>query len=110
MLKYAKIENEETKRCSVGLGTNTEFYKSIGMVEMDVEQSYNGSWYIAGYVPEKPEEVMIEEEITELQNYLNGTDWYAIRYAEIGVEIPEEVGQKRQEARERISALRNEEK
>ena len=55
MLKYAKIINEETKQCEVGLGTNVEFYKSIGMTEMDVEQSYNGFWYAEGYAPEKPE-------------------------------------------------------
>ena len=54
MLKYAKITNEETKECSVGIGTDTEFYKSIGMVEMDVEEAYNGTWYVKGYAPEKP--------------------------------------------------------
>ena len=54
MKKYAKIENEETKICSVGLGTNEAFYKSIGMTEMNVEQAYNGNWYIEGYAPEKP--------------------------------------------------------
>lgn len=54
MLKYAKILNDETKKCEVGLGTNTEFYKSIGMIEMDVEQAYNGDWYLEGYAPEEP--------------------------------------------------------
>lgn len=51
MIKYAKIINEETKECEVGIGTNVKFYKSIGMIEMDVEQTYNGSWYIVGYAP-----------------------------------------------------------
>ena len=54
MLKYAKITNEETKQCSVGLGTNIDFYKSIGMTEMDVELAYNGNWYVSGYAPEEP--------------------------------------------------------
>ena len=54
MKKYAKIVNNETKECNVGLGTNTSFYKSIGMEEMDVEQGYDGKWYIFGYCPEKP--------------------------------------------------------
>ena len=54
MIKYAKIINEETKQCEVGVGTNTEFYKSIGMTEMDIEQAYNGYWYVAGYAPEEP--------------------------------------------------------
>ena len=55
MIKFAKIENEETKEVSVGVGTNTEFYKSIGMTEMDVEQAYNGQWYVKGYAPAEPE-------------------------------------------------------
>ena len=54
MKKYAKIIDEETKLCEVGLGTDEEYYKSIGMTEMDVEQAYNGNWYIAGYAPEEP--------------------------------------------------------
>lgn len=54
MLKYAKIINEETQEVEVGLGTNENYYISIGMSKMDVEQAYNGSWYLAGYCPEKP--------------------------------------------------------
>ncbi len=55
MLKYAKISEEQTKKCDVGLGSNIAFYKSIGMTEMDVEQAYNGQWYVKGYAPLKPE-------------------------------------------------------
>jgi len=54
MKKYAKIINEETKQCDVGLGTNTEYYISEGMEEMEVEQAYNEQWYVAGYAPQKP--------------------------------------------------------
>lgn len=106
MLKYAKIINEETKLVAVGAGTDTDFYKSIGMEEMDVEEAYNGTWYIAGYAPEKPQSEIDAERIRELQQYLNDTDWYVARYSETGVEIPEEVKQKRKEAREEISNLR----
>ena len=66
MKKYAKVINEETKLCEVGLGTNTDFYKSIGMVEMDVEQAYNGSWYLKGCAPVKPEPT-IEEQVAKLE-------------------------------------------
>lgn len=55
MKKYAKIINEETKEVSIGNGTNSAFYQSIGMEEMEVEQAYDGDWYLAGYVPAKPE-------------------------------------------------------
>ena len=61
MKKYAKIINEETKACEVGLGTNSAFYQSIGMTEQEVEQAYDGSWYLAGYVPEKPEPTIEEQ-------------------------------------------------
>lgn len=53
MLKYAKIINEQNQ-CEVGLGTNTDFYQSIGMQEMEVEQAYDGSWYLLGFAPERP--------------------------------------------------------
>ena len=54
MLKYADIINEETKQCIVGISNDIDYYKSIGMVEMEVEQAYDGSWYLAGYAPAKP--------------------------------------------------------
>lgn len=56
MIKYAKIINDNGL-CEVGLGTNEEFYKSIGMVEMDVEISdVNGEWYTTEKCPHKSEE------------------------------------------------------
>lgn len=62
MFKFAKVVNEETKLCEVGLGTNSKFYESIGMTEMEVEQGYDGNWYLKGYAPVKPQE-QIEAEI-----------------------------------------------
>lgn len=54
MEKYAKIVNQTTKEVMIGIGTNTEYYKSIGMTIMDVEQAYNGMWYLSGYAPAQP--------------------------------------------------------
>lgn len=54
MKAYAKVVDNETKRCEVGLASNFDFYKSIGMTEMDVEQAWDGTWYVEGYAPEKP--------------------------------------------------------
>ena len=65
MLKYAKIVKEQTKQCEVGLGTNAEFYKSIGMTEMDVEQAYDGCWYVEGYAPSKP--APTHEEVSKMR-------------------------------------------
>lgn len=106
MKKYAKIINEKTKQCEVGIGTNTKFYRSIGMMEMEVEQAYNGNYYIKGYCPKKPQEIINQERIAELEEYLKSTDWYAIRFADTGEEIPTEIKKARQDAREEISKLR----
>lgn len=54
MKLYAQIIDEKSKLCTIGMGENTDFYKSIGMVEMEVEQAYNGNWYIKGYAPSQP--------------------------------------------------------
>lgn len=64
---YAKIINEETKACEVGIGTNTAFYQSIGMSEMEVEKAYDGCWYLKGYAPEKPQEIK-EQEVRAIRN------------------------------------------
>ena len=61
MIKYAQIINEQTKQCEVGMGTNAEFYRSVGMTEMEVEQAYDGAWYVKGYAPEKPEPTVEEK-------------------------------------------------
>ena len=74
MRKYAKITNEETKLCDIGDGTNSAFYKSIGMVEMEVELGYNGSWYLAGYAPAKPEPTIEVISILREQAYIQNVD------------------------------------
>ena len=75
---YAKIINEETKQVEVGLGTNTEFYKSIGMSEMEVEQAYNGQWYLKGFAPKKPVEELQAQVRSVRNQYLEQTDKYMI--------------------------------
>ena len=112
MKHYAMIADEETKVVSVGIGSDTAFYESIGMTLMEVEQGYDGTWYVAGYAPKKPEEQARKEEIealiAERQAYLDSTDWYVIRYVDTGVAIPVDVRADRQEARAEIDALREE--
>jgi hypothetical protein len=51
---YAKIVDDKTKEVSVGIGTDTKFYQSIGMTDMEVEQAYDGRWYVKGYAPTEP--------------------------------------------------------
>lgn len=66
MKKYAKIINEETKACEVGLGTNARFYQSLGMTEQEVEQGFDGAWYLSGYAPQKPLEELKQEKRAEI--------------------------------------------
>ena len=53
MQKYAKRIDGCTS-LQVGDGIAVDFYKSIGMELMDVEQGYDGGWYPAGQCPDKP--------------------------------------------------------
>lgn len=64
MKKYASILNEQTKQCDVALGR----YIPDGFVEMEVEEAYNGGWYLMGYAPAEPEKT--KEEISETRRQL----------------------------------------
>lgn len=99
MKKYATIINDKTKQCEVGLGRNTEFYESLGMEEMDVNQAYNGNWYLEGYAPQKPEETYIEKRLAEYPalseqfdmiywDKINGTNFWQEKITEIKNKYP----------------------
>ena len=106
MKKYAKVINEQNQ-CEVGLGTNSAFYQSIGMVEMEVEQAYDGSWYLVGYAPQRPQEDINAERIAELKQLLTDTDYIVIKLAEDAAsrgEYAEELAQ-RAEWRKEINEL-----
>ena len=63
---YCKYD-ENTKKClEVGTGTNIEFYKSIGMTDEEVEQAYDGSYYLKGYAPSQPLDELKEKKLDEL--------------------------------------------
>lgn len=112
MVAYARIEDLLTKRVSVRTGSNCSFYASIDMTLMEVEQSeLDGTWYVAGFAPKKNEETKRREEVEALivqhKAYLTDTDWYAIRFADTGQDIPAEVKECRQKARVEIDTLRD---
>lgn len=68
MLKYAKITDEQTGLCEVGIGTNAEFYQSIGMTEQDVcQSSIDGNWYLSEKCPQKTYEQLLLEEKNKKQ-------------------------------------------
>lgn len=101
---YCEHIDNETKQI---FGLTAKQYD--GYIEVnDIEQAYNGSYYIKGYAPAKPQEIINQQRIAELEEYLKSTDWYAIRFADTGEECPAEIKAKRQEARDEISQLRGE--
>lgn len=77
---YAKIIDEKTKQVEVGIGTDSDFYQSIGMTEQEVEQAWDGQWYIKGYAPGKPTEQLAAEKRAERDAALNAVLWRAERY------------------------------
>lgn len=80
MIKYAQITNQTTKVCNVGLGNDAEYYKFLGMTEQDVEQAWDGFWYLSGYAPQKPREITIREEIDQLKTELAEMDYKQFKY------------------------------
>ena len=99
MIKYAKIINETTKACEVGLGTNDAFYQSQGFQELDVTLAYDGNWYLIGYEPAEPEKTYDQKrraEYPELGEQLdmiywdkvNGTNLWQSKIAEIKAKYP----------------------
>ena len=101
MKKYAIITNETTKECSVGIGADTTFYTSLGMTLMDVEQAYNGHWYVLGYAPAEPEKSYIEKRQAEYPSIgdqldmiywdkVNNTNLWQEKIAEIKAKYPKE--------------------
>ena len=76
MIKYAKIINQETGLVEVGLGTNANFYQSLGMTLREVQQSdIDSNWYLSELCPMKTEEEKALEEKERIAKlYLTGAD------------------------------------
>ena len=63
MIKYAIVLNELTGLCDIATGTNEDYYKSIGMKLLDVQQSdVDGLWYLIDKCPMKTDEQKAQEE------------------------------------------------
>lgn len=76
MLMFSKVINEETKEVQVGFGDNKEYFESLGMTEQDVEQAWDGNWYLTGFAPVKP--VPTDAEISEIRAQLYASDSDAV--------------------------------
>lgn len=77
VIKYALLQDEKTKACSVGIGADEFFYKRIGMELLEVEEAWNGQWYLAGYAPKKtiPSEPTVEEKVKKLESDYEMSRW-----------------------------------
>ena len=101
MKKYAKIINDQTKQCIIGIGTNETFYRQNGMSQMDVEQAYDGNWYLKGYTPVPPEPSYAEKRLAEYPpigeqldmiywDKVNGTNFWQETITTIKTKYPKE--------------------
>lgn len=63
MLKHAKIV--ENNLVSIFVGTDINWAIRQGFSQMDVEQGYDGNWYLSGTAPQKPEAGYIDKRLAE---------------------------------------------
>jgi len=111
MKKYAKIIDEQTKQCAIATGTNVEYYTSIGMTEMDVEQAYNGSWYVAGYAPEEPAPTKEEQSEKRANAYKSEVDPITCHIQRLSdeeqtPEIEQEIAELKQERSAKVEEIK----
>lgn len=95
-MTYAKIIDEKTKRCLVGLGNDEAYYVAEGYIKSEVEQGYDG-WYIAGYAPEEPIEHKNEQIRLQRQSrFVMESDPLYLDYVEAQARGDETVDEKKQ--------------
>jgi hypothetical protein len=86
MIKYAKIINQETGLCEVGLGSNVQFYQSIGMTQLDVKQSdIDNQWYLSELCPMKTDEQKELEEKERIAKLTCTKRVFALMLQELGI-------------------------
>ena len=86
MIKYAKVTNQETGLCEVGLGTNIDFYQSIGMEQLDVQQSdIDNAWYLTEQCPMKTDEEKELEEKERIAKLTCTKRVFALMLQELGI-------------------------
>lgn len=77
MICWYKIYDPKTHEVLVGVGDDVPFFKSMGYTEVgEVEQAYDGRYFIAGYAPTKPQEEFEKQVRAERDRRVAETDWY----------------------------------
>lgn len=77
MICWYKIYNPKTHEVLVAVGDNIPLFESMGYTEVgEVEQAYDGRYFIAGYAPTMPQEEIEKQVRAERDRRLAETDWY----------------------------------
>ena len=96
MKHLSKITNPETKQVEIGYKEDEAFYIENGFSYQEVEQAYNGAWYLKGYAPEKPTEEKAAEARAERNRRIDAIQWRIERYQTqeaVGIETTDTVEQ-----------------
>lgn len=77
MICRYKVYKPKTHEVLIAVGDNIPLFESMGYTEVgEVEQAYNGRYFIAGYAPTKPQEEIEKQVRAERDRRLAETDWY----------------------------------
>lgn len=87
-MKYGILENNKFTFIDEDLEKLENTLPFIGKTDEDiqtfeddeVELAYDGSWYVKGYAPEKPQELINAERIEELKKLLADADYWGQKY------------------------------
>lgn len=78
---WAKVIDDEKKLCEVGLGDDSNYYKSIGYQKMEVAEGADGKWYVKGYEPGNAIPSAKQKRINELKKLLAQWDYIGTKIA-----------------------------
>ena len=80
MKKHAKIIDEVKGTVEVGLGSDINFYKSIGMESLDVDIGYDGNWYLSNKLPLQSIDELKEQKIKQIDKETSESILSGFRY------------------------------
>lgn len=91
-MKYCKILDEETGLVQLGAGCPDEYYKEIGMVQRDVQQSdIDFQWYLSELCPMKTPEQKEQEEKERVQNLQCTKRVFVLMLEQLGLDYYEQI-------------------
>ena len=79
--KWAKVIDEKTKMCEVGIGSDDRYYESNGFKKFEVAEGTDGRWYVKGYEPGIPIPSYKQKRINELKKLLEQYDYIGVKIA-----------------------------